>query len=144
MVTETNEPLVSIITVNYNGLSHLKKLLPSLARCKYRNFEIILVDNASTDNSLEYVRANFPEIKIIRNSKNHLFAAANNQGLTHARGEFCCMMNNDVVVDEDFIAPVIAEFLRNDRLAACQPKILDLTKLSSCTWRKSIFVGGFA
>lgn len=128
METETNEPLVSIITVNYNGRVHLKKLLPSLERCNYRNLEIIVVDNASTDDSLRYVRANFPEIIVIGNSKNQLFAAANNQGLAHARGEFCCLLNNDVEVDEDFVAPIIREFLRNNNLAACQPKILDMRR----------------
>lgn len=91
-------PPVSIVILNRNGASHLKKLLPALRdRTDYPNFEVVLVDNGSTDGSVEFVesfRGRFP-IKLIRNSHNATFSDANNQGVEEASGELLLFLNND-------------------------------------------------
>ncbi len=124
---KTNKnPLVSIITVNYNGLNHLKLLFESFRRVKYAPLEIILVDNASNDESVAFTRKYFPEIVVLDLDQNYMFARANNEGIKKARGEICCLINNDVVVDPNFIEPVVKAFSKNDQLGICQSKVLDL------------------
>lgn len=81
-------PLVSIIIVNYNGKYHLEKCLASLMKINYKNYEIILVDNNSTDTSVEYVKNTYPKITIIKLNDNYGFAEPNNIGAKNAKGEF--------------------------------------------------------
>ncbi len=121
-----DKPLVSIITVNYNGIKYLKTLYESLQNITYSPVELIFVDNASNDGSVEFVKRNYPEVKIIQNSRNYMFAKGNNEGIKIAAGEIICLLNNDVKVDSQFIEPIINSFQRNPEIAACQPKVLDL------------------
>ena len=120
------KPLVSIITVNYNGLEYLKMLFTSLRRVTYSPLEVILVDNASTDESVEYTRRHFPEVVILRNPENYMYARGNNEGIRIARGEILCLLNNDVEVDPGFLEPIVEAFQKDETLAAAQPKILAL------------------
>ncbi len=120
------KPLVSIITVNYNGLAYLAPLFNSLRKVTYPSLEIIMVDNASTDNSVAYTRTYFPEVKIVENKENYMFARGNNEGIQAAQGEIICLLNNDVVVDPGFIEPVVEAFMADEELSICQPKVLTL------------------
>ncbi len=120
------QPLVSLITVNYNGLHYLKMLFASLRQLTYSPVEIILVDNASTDGSVEYTRRHFPEVKIVQNPENYMYARGNNEGIRVAQGEILCLINNDVEVDPGFLEPIVEAFQRDPQLAAAQPKILAL------------------
>jgi len=122
----SSNPLVSLITVNYNGRNYLEGLFKSLIKVTYSPIEIILVDNASTDDSIEFTRKNFPEVKIVQNPKNYMFAKGNNEGFRYAQGEIICLINNDVVVDPGFIEPVVEAFQKDSQLGACQPKILEM------------------
>lgn len=121
-----NRPLVSIITLNYNGRRFLKALFDSLQTCSYPNLEIIMVDNASTDESVAFVRANYPGVKILQNERNYLYAGGNNRGLAMASGEYIGVINNDVEVHPGFIEPVVEAFEKYPRVMAIQPKIRSL------------------
>lgn len=117
---------VSIIIVNWNGINHLKKCLPSLARVSYDNVEIILVDNASTDGSVEYVVKFFPKIKIVGNKKNIGFAGGNNKGVAKARGDYVLLLNNDTVVTRSFVNELVKVLDENAAVGVVQGKILSM------------------
>ena len=78
----------SVVVLNYNGKQHLRDCFESLEAQDYKDFEIIFVDNASKDGSIEYVKKNYPKIKAISNAKNLGFAGGNNTGMRAAKGEF--------------------------------------------------------
>lgn len=89
----------SVIIPNWNGLEMLKICLPSLKKQTYQNFEIIVIDNGSSDGSVEYIKKSFPEVIIIKLSYNSGFAPAVNMGIKRARGEYIILINNDTRVD---------------------------------------------
>ncbi len=103
-------PFVSVIVVNYNGRRFLADCLASLARQKYprHRFEVIVVDNASTDDSLTLVRAEFPWVCVIESQKNLGFAGGNNLGIESARGEWIALLNNDAEADPNWITGAIS------------------------------------
>ncbi len=121
-------PLVSIITVNFNGLEFVQNLYESLRNLTYRPIELILVDNASSDGSVNFVRKHFPEVTIVQNPDNFMFARGNNEGFKIARGDIIGLVNNDVQVAPDFLDHLMSEFTNNPGMAACQPKVLDLNQ----------------
>jgi hypothetical protein len=88
-------PTLSIVIVNWNGRQHLARCLPSLLAQSYRDFEIILVDNASTDGSAAFVREHYPQVRLLENERNLGFAAPNNQAIRAARGPYIVTLNND-------------------------------------------------
>lgn len=98
-----NNELVSIILVNWNGKKWLEKCLVTLTNQSYRNTEIILVDNASNDGSVDYVLKNFPDIKIIKNIKNLGLPRATNIGIKQSKGIYILLINTDTWVKNDFI-----------------------------------------
>jgi GT2 family glycosyltransferase len=103
---ETTTPLVYIILVNWNGKEDTLACLDSLQKIAYTNHKILVVDNASTDGSVEAVHKKDTEIEIIRNDKNERFARANNQGMAQAlsRGaDYVLLLNNDTIVDSAFL-----------------------------------------
>ena len=120
------KPLISILIVNFNGLEFLKTCFDSLRNCSYPNLEIIFIDNCSTDNSIEFVKQEYPEVKIIQNEENYMFARGNNEGIKVANGKYICLLNNDVEVDPGFIEPVIETFEDHHEIGACQPKLLEI------------------
>ncbi len=116
------QPLVSIITVNYNRIEDTSELLFSLKKIKYSNTEIILVDNGSKEDP-SVLQSKFPHLKIYLNKQNLGFAAANNLGIKNAKGEYIFLVNNDVIVTPSFLQPLIDK-LENDRtVGIVSPKI---------------------
>ena len=101
------EPLVSIVVVNYNGLKDLKLCFDSLYNLNYKNFELIFVDNNSQDNSVDFIRKNYPIVKIIELKKNYGFARGNNIGVAEASGEYIVLLNNDTVVDKNWLTELV-------------------------------------
>jgi len=99
----SKQPLVSVIILNWNGLEHLKTCLPSVISQNYENLEIILVDNGSTDGSIEYIQQNFDTIKLICNLTNVGFAKGNNIGMEIASGKYIAVLNNDTELDENWV-----------------------------------------
>lgn len=117
-----NKPLVSIIIVNWNGGNVFSQCLFSLEKIDYKNFELIVVDNNSTDDSLEYVRI-FKNAKIIRNKTNVGFAPANNQGVKIASGKYILLLNNDTKVKKNFLSIMVERMESDQSIGALQPKI---------------------
>lgn len=101
-------PLVSIIVVNYNAEPYLRSCLESILRQSYPRFEVWVVDNASSDGSLNLVRDQFPQVKLIQNKENVGFAAAVNQAVACAHGEFIALLNPDAVVSDDWLRNMVA------------------------------------
>lgn len=95
-------PLVYVVVLNYNGNRHLEYCLPSLLATSYENYQVLLVDNGSTDDSVEYSRETFSEVRVVENDENLGFAAGNNVGIRYAldRGaDYIVLQNNDTKVD---------------------------------------------
>lgn len=99
---------VSIIIVNWNGEAHLPDCLESLERQTFTDFEVILVDNGSSDASVEYVQSRHPWVNLVRLPENRGFAAGNNIGLSHTCGEYIITLNNDTMTDPDWLAELVA------------------------------------
>ena len=106
--------LVSIVIVNWNGQTWLKKCLDSLRQQTYPNREIIFVDNASVDGSVKFVKENYPEVQIVQSEINRGFAGGNNLGIAQAHGEYVMLLNNDTWVEADFVEKMMDGLARND------------------------------
>jgi len=117
-------PLVSIIIVNYNGKHYLEKCLESLFKIIYDNYEIIVVDNNSTDGSIEFLKHDFPKILTKKLEKNYGFSYPNNLGSKLAKGEFLLFLNNDTIVDPNFIRPLVNSMISDPNIAICQSLLL--------------------
>lgn len=114
----------SIIIVTWNGLKHLTTFLPSVVASDYENFEIILADNASTDDSIKWVENNYPSVKIASFDHNYGYTGGNNRAVPFAEKEILIFLNNDVNVDPNWLNGLNEAFKKDERLAAVQPKIL--------------------
>ena len=102
-------PSISIITVNYNGLRFLKNLFNSILNLNYPEdkIQVIMVDNGSTDGSVEFARSNFPEVEVLVLNKNSGYAGGNNEGFKHARGQYVALINNDCSVDANWLKAMV-------------------------------------
>ncbi|MGB1988861.1 MAG: glycosyltransferase family 2 protein, partial [Flavobacteriales bacterium] len=113
---------VAVVILNYNGIHWLKKFLGDVVE-KTTDAEVIIADNASTDDSVNYVTNNFPSVKLILNKTNEGYAGGYNKALQQISAEYYVLLNSDVEVTKNWIAPII-ELMDSDKsIAACQPKI---------------------
>lgn len=117
-------PSVAVAILNWNGLNFLQRFLPSVVEHSTERGEVWIIDNGSSDQSLDWVRSNHPEVAIHENGKNYGFAKGYNIGLQEIEAEFYVLLNSDVEVTADWIDPVI-DYMQEANLVACQPKILD-------------------
>lgn len=117
-------PLVAIIILNYNGRHYLEKFLPSVIASSYTNKKVIVADNASTDDSVQWLKNNYAEVEVIVFDKNYGFAKGYNLTLAQVKSDYCILLNSDVEVTEHWIEPVISLMETEANIAACQPKIL--------------------
>ncbi len=116
-------PQIAVVILNWNGKKFLEKFLPILIDCSASEAEIILADNASTDDSVEFVQQRFPQIRIIRNPKNEGFARGYNLALQQVDADYFIILNSDIEVTPDWISPVIDLMESDSNIGACQPKI---------------------
>ena len=114
-------PLVSIITVDFNGINLTVELLESIRRLSYKNVETFVVDNASRENPQLFLSKNYPEINFIRSDKNLGFAGGNNLAVTEAQGDFLFFVNNDAEITEGCIEKLLELFENNPSLGAASP-----------------------
>jgi len=108
-------PELSVILVNYNDRTHLKECLSSLTdTVKDIPFEVIIIDNQSSDGTPEWIRENAPRVRLIVNTENVGFARANNQGIRESRGDYILFLNTDTILEPQAIA-ILLEKLKSDR-----------------------------
>ena len=120
---------VAIIIVNYNGRKYLKDCLTSLLALDYPQdlFQIIFVDNASTDDSLAYVKSSFPQVKIITSQENLGFAAGNNLAMEKVLAQnfdYLLLINQDTVSQPDFLNKLVKVAEGDKKIAAVQPRLM--------------------
>ena len=118
---------VSVIIPNFNGRNYLKDCLNSLNQQHFQDFEIILVDNASTDDSLSLAREFCPEIKTIVLSENFGFCRAVNEGIRASKTPFVLLLNNDTVVDPDFVGALYEAIRGKEKVFSCASQMRKLT-----------------
>ncbi len=119
-----NDPLVSVIIVNYNGRAFLNKCFSSLLLQSYPAMEIIFVDNGSKDGSIEYMKKEFPSVKIIANNENFGFAKGNNIGIKAAKGELIATLNNDTEVTPQWLEELVDAMGSDEKVGMCASKML--------------------
>lgn len=115
---------VAVIILNWNGKKYLEEFLPSVVDSTYPELELIVADNASTDESVEFLRAVYPDVRIILNSGNLGFAKGYNEALKVVEADYFILLNSDVKVGPNWIEPVIRAMEADPSIAAAQPKIL--------------------
>lgn len=116
-------PLVSIIIDNWNGKHFLKNCLDSVFNQNYENFEVIIIDDASRDGSPQFIKKEYKKAILIENKEHVGFAAANNQGISKAKGKYLLFLNNDTKVTPNFLYPLVSDLERENNLGGVQPKI---------------------
>ena len=131
MEKEQRSILVSIIIPHHNNKDILLDCLHSLYQSSYQNFEIIIVDNASSDDSINHVHIDYPEVIIIKSLKNLGYAGGCNLGARDAKGEYLFFLNNDTVLDANCIQKLVDKLKSNSKISSVQPKILNLDNKSS-------------
>lgn len=117
-------PRVAVIVVNWNGARYLRSCLKSLLDQTYRDTEIIMVDNASCDGSADLVSHEFPGVKVIQNSENEGFAAANNRAIQACRSDFIATLNNDARAEPDWLASLLEVMESDSTIGACASKMV--------------------
>ncbi len=123
MKPSSTPPLVSIISINYNGARVTCEMLESLKRITYPHIEVIIIDNASQEDP-SLIRNEHPWITFIRSEKNLGFAGGNNLGLNEARGKYFLLLNNDTEVEPGFLEPLVARMEADSGIGAVSPKII--------------------
>ncbi|MBT8326580.1 MAG: glycosyltransferase, partial [Bacteroidia bacterium] len=122
---EQLQPKVAIVILNYNTRSLLERFLPSVLATQYANKEIWVVDNASNDDSLQFVLENYKEIKLLKTDENLGYAGGYNWALKQIEADYYVLLNSDIRVTSNWINPLMDLALRDLGIAAIQPKILD-------------------
>lgn len=125
-MTKLQQCKVSIIIPHLKGLDILKDCLSSIYHSDFRDFEVILVDNASTDGSCQAVLKEFPELKHIRLEENHGYAGGCNVGIEASNADYVILLNDDAVVEPDTIGHLVDALESDDQIAAAQPKLLNI------------------
>lgn len=114
---------VSIVILNWNGSNYLRQFLPSVI-AHSDSARVIVADNASTDDSVDFVRSNFPEVGLIENTSNGGFAKGYNEALKKVSSKYYLLLNSDIEVTEGWLNPLVSIMEKDASVAGCQPKIL--------------------
>lgn len=127
-----SDPVCSLVVLNWNGRHLLEESLPALMRAVRftgKNHEIIVVDNGSSDDSLTWLQENYPEVRLIPLEKNLGFGEGNNRGVEAASHEITVLLNNDMIVEKDFLPPLLQAFVDPDVFAVSSQIFFPLDKL---------------
>ncbi|MBO5844984.1 MAG: glycosyltransferase, partial [Bacteroidales bacterium] len=114
---------LAIVILNYNTCHLLNTYLPSVVKHS-KDCRIIFVDNASKDESVKFVKENYPQIEIIQLEENFGFTGGYNRALKQINAKYYCLLNTDVEVTENWIQPIINLMESDETIAVCQPKLL--------------------
>ncbi|WP_353777656.1 glycosyltransferase [Winogradskyella sp. 3972H.M.0a.05] len=131
---------IAVVILNWNGKALLEQFLPSVVAYS-AEANIYVADNASTDDSVAFVKANYPEVSIIQNTVNGGYAKGYNDALKDVNEDILCLLNSDVEVTEGWLTPIITAFETDSNLAIVQPKILDF--VSKTKFEYAGAAGGF-
>ncbi len=116
-------PLVSIILINYNGLEDLEECINSIFNLNYDNFEIIFVDNNSSDDSVQFVKQYYPNIQIIQLPKNYGFTKGNNIGVSKSKGQYIVLLNVDTYIDKNWLKELVKAAQESRKVGVVGSKI---------------------
>lgn len=119
---------LAVVILNWNGRKFLEKFLPSVIKFTPEEFEIWVADNNSSDDSVEYLKENFPSVKIYQTGDNYWFAGGYNRALKHIEAQYYVLLNSDVEVTERWIEPVLEYMEQHPEVAVAQPKIKSYSK----------------
>ncbi|WP_139958272.1 glycosyltransferase family 2 protein [Flavicella sediminum] len=115
---------IAVVILNWNGKKLLETFLPSVINFS-QEAEVYVADNASTDDSVTFIKENFPSVKIVINQENGGFAKGYNDALQHIKADVYALVNSDIEVTENWLQPIIKQFKVSPNTAIIQPKILD-------------------
>ena len=118
-----NKIKVAVVILNWNGRKFLEKFLPSVTKNSI-GADVIIADNASTDDSVDFMKKNYPELRLIINSSNSGYAGGYNEALAHINAEYYVLLNSDIEVGENWVMPIIEEMDKNPNIGAAQPKLI--------------------
>lgn len=115
---------LAVVILNWNGRKFLKDFLPSVIEHNPDYSEIVVADNASTDDSVEFLKENYPNVRIILNETNGGFSKGYNDALKQIDAEYYCLLNSDIKVSSGWIDPILKLMDSDENIAVCQPKLL--------------------
>lgn len=119
------QKLVSVVILGWNGKKYLQDFLPTVVQFStHPDYEIVYADNCSTDDSVAFVKENFPTVRIVQNTSNKGFAGGYNDTLKQVNAKYFVLLNQDVAVTDNWIAPVVELLESDEKIAAAQPKLL--------------------
>lgn len=142
--TEGNLPIISVIVLNYNGRKYLDDCFNSINGIVYPQdkYEVLMVDNSSSDGSIDHVRDRFPWVKILPLHKNLGFTGGNNLGAKFAKGNYVVFLNNDVVVDKDWLIELVKVAINNpDAIVTSKALFLDNPSIINHDGAKATLIG---
>lgn len=119
---------LAVVILNWNGKRFLEWFLPTLLRTLPDYAEAVVCDNASEDDSVAFLRENFPQVTLLQNEKNEGFALGYNLALQRVEAKYYCLLNSDIEVIDGWIEPVIEQMDANEKIAAVQPKLLSFDR----------------
>jgi GT2 family glycosyltransferase len=119
-----SQPTAAVVILNYNGRHYLEQFLPSVLASTYAGMRVVVADNASTDDSVDFISTNYPQVELIINDKNDGFAGGYNWALGKVRADYYVLLNSDVEVTPGWMEAVIELMEADPSIAACQPKLL--------------------
>jgi len=131
----------AIVILNWNGQKLLEQFLPSIVNYSSNDATIYVADNASTDTSIKFIKEYYPSVKIVENTTNGGYAKGYNDALQSVDADIYCLLNSDIEVTENWIAPVISLFEKEKNTAIIQPKLLDFKDKSKFEYAGA--AGGF-
>ena len=137
---ETQKIKTAVVVLNWNGKAWLEKFLANLVKHS-QEATVFVADNASTDDSVDFVKSNFPSVKIIINASNGGYAKGYNDALKQIDAEYFVLINSDIEVTDGWLSPIIDLMDSDKKIAACQPKLLDYKKRN--TFEYAGASGGF-
>ena len=123
-----DQPTVAVVILNWNGRKYLERFLPHVLASTYKHLVIYVADNGSTDDSIEFLKSNYPQVRLISHQTNEGFAGGYNRALKEVSEGFLVLLNSDIEVTPGWLEPAVELFKTNPKLAAIQPKILNYNK----------------
>ncbi|MEP6701196.1 MAG: glycosyltransferase family 2 protein [Bacteroidota bacterium] len=132
-------PKIAIVILNWNGQKYLEQFLPSVLLSGYSNYDIIVADNGSVDESVSFLQKNYPGIRLIRFNENYGFAKGYNEALKQVDADYYSILNSDVEVQPGWLQPMVELLEKNKNIAACQSKLLSYNNLPGQKAGKKMF-----